>query len=112
MTPQERVAFFLRDGLQSGKGEWGTTEATSNYQALYNNMVSYGADMSKYLDQGNEARIRQAYEDRDPRLMQSIIPPYSTYDGNQAGERNHTWTHRWPYNLDAGAPYDKRSDTN
>ena len=81
MTPQERVAFFLRDGLQSGKGEWGTTEATSNYQALYNNMVSYGADMSKYLDQGNEARIRQAYEDRDPRLMQSIITPYSTYEG-------------------------------
>lgn len=35
MTPQERVAFFLRDGLQSGKGEWGTTEATSNYQAHF-----------------------------------------------------------------------------
>ena len=112
MTPQERVAFFLRDGLQSGKGEWGTTEATSNYQALYNNMVSYGADMSKYLDQGNEARIRQAYEDRDPRLMQSIITPYSTYDGNQAGVGNHTWTLRWPYILDAGEPYDIRTDTN
>ena len=112
MTPQERVAFFLRDGLQSGKGEWGTTEATSNYQALYDNMVSYGADMSKYLDQGNEARIRQAYEDRDPRLMQSIITPYSTYDGNQAGVGNHTWTLRWPYILDAGEPYDIRTDTN
>ena len=112
MTPQERVAFFLRDGLQSGKGEWGTTEATSNYQALYNNMVSYGADMSTYLDQGNEARIRQAYEDRDPRLMQSIITPYSTYDGNQAGVGNHTWTLRWPYILDAGEPYDIRTDTN
>ena len=67
-------------------------------------MVSYGADMSKYLDQGNEARIRQAYEDRDPRLMQSIITPYSTYDGNQAGVGNHTWTLRWPYILDAGEP--------
>lgn len=57
-------------------------------------MVSYGADMSKYLDQGMRQRIRQAYEDRDPRLMQSIITPYSTYDGNQAGVGNHTWTLR------------------
>ena len=56
---QERVAFFLRDGLQSGKGEWGTTEATSNYQAFI--IWFHGADMSKIFDQGNEARIRQAY---------------------------------------------------
>lgn len=112
MTPQERVAFFLRDGLQSGNGQWGTTEATSDYQTLYNNMVAYGADMSKYLDQGNETRIRRAYEDRDPRLMQSIITPYSTYNGNQAGIGNHIWTLRWPYILDTGEPYDIRTDTN
>lgn len=112
MTPLERVAFFLRDGLRSGNGTWGTTEATSNYQALYSNMVAYGADMAQYLDQGNEARIRKAYEDRDPRLMQSIITPYSTYDGNQAGIGNYTWTLRWPYILDAGEPYDIRTDTN
>lgn len=112
MAPQARVAFFLRDGLQSGNGKWGTTEATSNYQDLYDNMVAYGADMSKYLDQGNESRIRQAYEDRDPRLMQSLITPYSTYNGNQAGIGNYTWTLRWPYILDAGEPYDIRTDTN
>ncbi len=112
MAPKERVAFFLRDGLKSGNGHWGTTEATSNYQALYNNMVAYGADMNKYLDQGNEARIRMAYEDRDPRLMQAIITPYSTYNGNQSGVGNHTWTLRWPYILDAGEPYDIRTDTN
>ena len=112
MTPKERVAFFLRNGLKSGDGDWGTTEATSNYQALYNNMVAYGADMNKYLDQGNEERVRQAYEDRDPRLMQSIITPYSTYNGNQSGIGNHTWTLRWPYILDAGEPYDIRTDTN
>ena len=112
MAPQARVAFFLRDGIQSGNGKWGTTEATSNYQDLYDNMVAYGADMSKYLDQGNESRIRQAYEDRDPRLMQSLITPYSTYNGNQAGIGNYTWTLRWPYILDAGEPYDIRTDTN
>lgn len=112
MAPQARVAFFLRDGLQSGNGQWGTTEATSNYKALYDNMVAYGADMSNYIDQGNEARIRKAYEDRDPRLMQTIITPYSTYNGNQAGVGNYTWTLRWPYILDAGEPYDIRTDTN
>lgn len=112
MTPQARSAFFLRDGLQSGNGHWGTTEATSNYKALYNNMVTYGAEMSKYQDQGNEERIRQAFEDRDPRLMQSIITPYSTYNGNQAGVGNYTWTLRWPYILDAGEPYDIRTDAN
>ena len=41
-----------------------------------------------------------------------IITPYSTYDGNQAGVGNHTWTLRWPYILDAGEPYDIRTDTN
>lgn len=112
MAPNKRVAFFLRDGLQSGNGTWGTTEATSNYKALYNNMVAYGADMNYYLDQGNEARVRKAYEDRDPRLMQTIITPYSTYNGNVSGVGNNIWTLRWPYILDAGAPYDVRTDTN
>lgn len=112
MNPTERVVFFLRDGLESGNGLWGTTDATSDYKSLYDNMVAYGADMTKYLDQGNEERIRKAYEDRDPRLMQSIITPYSTYEGNQSGIGNHTWTLRWPYILDAGEPYDIRTDTN
>jgi tetratricopeptide (TPR) repeat protein len=112
MQPKQRVVFFLRNGLQSGNGTWGNTPATSNYQSLYNNMVSYGADMSKYLDQGNEDRIRKAYDNRDPRLGMAIITPYATYNGNEAGIGNHTWTLRWPYILDAGAPYDIRTDTN
>ena len=106
------MAFFIRDGLQSGNGTWGTTEATSDYKTLYKNMEAYGADMSKYLDQGNEARIRKAYENRDPRLMLQIITPYSEYEGNQSGIGNHVWTLRWPYILDAGEPFDIRTDTN
>lgn len=112
MKPTERVVFFLRDGLQSGNGTWGVTDATRDYESKRKQMEAYGADMSKYLDQGNEARIRKAYEDRDPRLMQAMITPYSTYNGNEAGVGNHTWTLRWPYILDAGAPYDVRTDTN
>lgn len=108
LTPKERSVFFLRDGLVSGNGEFGVYD----YNDKYNQMVEFGSDFSKYLDQGNELRIRQAYENRDPRLMQTIITPYSTFDGNQAGIGNYTWTLRWPYVLDAGEPYDIRTDTN
>lgn len=108
MTPKERSVFFLRDGLVSGNGEFGAYD----YKTKFNQMVEYGSDFTQYVDQGNEARIRQVYERRDPRLMQAIITPYSTYDGNQAGIGNHTWTLRWPYVLDAGEPFDIRTDTN
>lgn len=108
MTPKERSVFFLRDGLVSGNGEFGVYD----YKTKFNQMVEYGSDFTQYIDQGNEERIRQVYERRDPRLMQAIITPYSTYDGNQAGIGNHTWTLRWPYVLDAGEPFDIRTDTN
>ncbi|MDR1722853.1 MAG: RagB/SusD family nutrient uptake outer membrane protein [Tannerella sp.] len=108
MAPKERSVYFLRDGLVSGNGEFGAYD----YKDKYNQMVEFGSDMTKYIDQGNEARIREVYERRDPRLMQAIITPYSTYDGNEAGIGNHTWTLRWPYCLDAGEPYDIRTDTN
>lgn len=108
LTPKQRSVFFLRNGLESGNGQFGKYD----YKAKYKQMVEFGSDMTKYIDQGNEARIRQVYENRDPRLMQSIITPYSTYNGNQAGIGNHVWTLRWPYCLDAGEPYDIRTDTN
>lgn len=108
MDVKKRSVFFLRDGLVSGNGEFGVYD----YKAKYDQMVEYGSDFNLYLDQGNESRIRQAYENRDPRLMQAVITPYSTYDGNVAGVGNYTWTLRWPYILDAGEPYDIRTDTN
>ena len=33
-----------------------------------------------YLNSGNEARIRKAYENRDPRLEQAVITPYQRLD--------------------------------
>lgn len=113
MEPEARKVFFLRDGLASGDyGVWGTTATTSYDHKYYENMEASGADMSKYIDNGNEARIKKAYDDRDPRLKMAIITPYSEYDGNEDGVGNHTWVLRWPYILDAGAPYDIRTDTN
>ena len=110
MSAKERSVYFLRDGLNSGNGNFGS----GNYKSLKTNMQDYGADFSKYLDQGNEARIRKVYEDRDPRLMQTYITPYSTYLGAPAGAggEEYIYTLRWPFiQNDIAEPFDLRSDT-
>jgi len=97
MTPKARSVFFLRDNM--------TEEEITT-------MTNYGADMSQYLPNGNEARIKAAYENRDPRLALNVITPYSTFLGGVTGtEINYTL--RWPYRGYADAePYDIRTDTN
>lgn len=96
MTPRQRIVFFLRNGL--------TATEISTFTKL-------GADMSKYLPTGNEARIKQVYENRDPRLLANIITPYSTYFGAN-GTIENTYTLRWPYRSDNTATLDIRTDTN
>ena len=110
MTPKQRSVYFLRDGLTSGKGNFGA----GNYKSLKTKMEDYGADFSKYLDQGNEARIRKVYEERDPRLMQTYITPYSDYLGSpfSASGKEIIYTLRWPFiENDIAAPFDLRTDT-
>ena len=97
MKEKERVVFFLRDGLSAAEKE---------------RMAAYGADMNKYLDSGNEARIKKAYESRDPRLQMAVITPYAQYNGASSGIA-HTYTLRWPYRgSDSAEPFDIRTDTN
>lgn len=96
MSPEARSVFFLRDGMTSDEIQ---------------KMTEYGADMSKYLTGGNEARIRKAYDNRDPRLKKSVITPYSEYVGSISGVE-HTFTLRWPYRKDSASPWDIRTDTN
>ncbi|MDR0700420.1 MAG: RagB/SusD family nutrient uptake outer membrane protein [Tannerella sp.] len=97
MKPEARAVYFLRDNM------------TDNEKTAQNNQ---GADLSKYLPEGNEARILKAYENRDPRLAASIITPYSTYTG-ATGASTYTYTLRWPYRgFDASDPFDLRTDTN
>lgn len=97
MTAKQRSVFFLRNNM------------TDKEIAT---MTAYGADMSKYLPSGNEARIRKAYANRDPRLGMNVITPYSTFLGGITGSAV-TYTLRWPYRgSDNAAPYDLRTDTN
>lgn len=76
-----RKAFFLRDGMTD-------SEKTK--------MASVGADLSLYLETGNEARVKAAYANRDPRLAAIAITPYSTYSGGASGAVA-TYTSRYPY---------------
>lgn len=97
MTPAARSVYFLRDGLT---------------EAEITTMTNNGADMSKYLPNGNEARIKAIYDNRDPRLNATIITPYSEYLGSSANT-DYTYTLRWPYRgYDNAEPYDVRTDTN
>ena len=96
LTPVQRSVFFLRDNMDASQRS---------------KMAEYGAAMSYYKSTGNEARIKAAYDSRDPRLKMAIITPYSTYRGGISGVE-YDFTLRWPYVLDAGEPYDIRTDTN
>lgn len=83
MTPAQREVFFIRNNA---------TPAELSAAA------ARGAEVSLYLPTGNEARIQQAYANRDPRLTQTVITPYSTYLGGPIGTSGDlTYTWRWPY---------------
>lgn len=98
MDPKSRSVYFLRDGM---------TDAEKTKM-----VADYGSDLTKYLPEGNEARILKAYENRDPRLTAAIITPYSQYYG-ASGADSYTYTLRWPYRgFDTSEPFDLRTDTN
>lgn len=96
MSPRARSVYFLRDGLTAAEQE---------------KMERYGADMTKYLSTGNEARIMQAFEDRDPRLAASVITPYSSHSGGFTGTAI-DYTLRWPFRDSNNSPYDLETKSN
>ncbi len=96
MAPKARSVYFLRDGI------------TSAEQVV---METYGADMSKYLASGNEARIVAAYTGRDPRLAATAITPYAIYSGGFSGAAINYAT-RWPFRSSGSAPYDLQTNSN
>lgn len=96
MTPRSRSVFFLRDGMTAGEC------AT---------MQTYGADLTKYLETGNEARIRAAYTGRDPRLEATAITPYSTYVGGASGEAVE-YVFRWPFRANTAPSFDLNARNN
>ncbi len=95
MNVRARQVYFLRDNLTAA-------ERTAR--------AAQGADMTKYLPVGNEARLLRAYENRDPRLSASVITPYATYNG-LFGISPATVTSRYPFRAEAAVNGDLRTDT-
>ncbi|MFT4204161.1 MAG: RagB/SusD family nutrient uptake outer membrane protein [Chitinophagaceae bacterium] len=83
----EREVYYIRD-----------TATTAELTAA----ATRGASTSNYISVGNEARIAAAFANRDPRLAQTIITPYSTFTGTTSAltTSNSTLTMRWPYRSD------------
>ena len=81
MSPKERSVYFLRNNMSD-------TEISQ--------MSTYGAKMSEYDATGNEARIKAAYANRDPRLAATAITPYAEYKGGASGAEV-VYTMRYPY---------------
>lgn len=96
MTPRARSVYFLRNGLTDNE---------------IKTMTDYGADMTKYLPTGNEERILQAYNSRDPRLAATVITPYSVYTGGFYGKAE-DYTSRWPFRAEQAPSYDVRTKSN
>jgi len=95
MPAAARQVYFLRDGLTAAE----ITAASGR-----------GADMTKYLAVGNEARIQKAYLNRDPRLAATVITPYNTYNGVLNGA-NQQVISRFPYRASTAPTFDLQTDT-
>lgn len=94
----QREVFFLRDKKHNG------TEIHSKVTAAVDRRLNSSVLSSvkgKYLEEGNEDRIRSVYADRDPRLRYSIICPYDTMMGVDAnpptGRDEPLYVMRWPW---------------
>lgn len=94
MDAKARSVYFLRDDMTE------TEKAT---------MQAYGADMSKYEQNGNEARLLKAFTGRDPRLAATVIAPYTNYLGGFASGSAVNYQTRWPYRSENAPDFDLRT---
>lgn len=102
LTPAQREVFFLRDGIKS------KTWSKADKGTIDERIAKIGKTVfdTYYLDNGNEARIRKAYENRDPRLKQIVLTPYESFDTfkdptDNGGKIQIGKQLRWPF-LDEG----------
>lgn len=96
MDPKARSVYFLRDNM-----------TPSEISA----MADYGADMTKYLPSGNEARLNGIFNARDPRLNATIIAPNSAYSGGFYGAAT-DYYRRWPFRNDQAPANDIKTKAN
>src|SRR5699024_7743918 len=109
LTVQQREVFFLRDSLQTS-----TIKEKQDAFESAKSRIGEGVINTYYLNIGNEARIKQAYLNRDPRLNQSIFTPYDSADSYSpyynGGEMQYNKVLRWPMILRGADGGDMWSD--
>lgn len=93
LSAKQREVFFCRDGLNDPSME--------TFKEAVISRVGEATFDKYYLNEGNEARIRRAYENRDPRLKQTVITPYEPIDCYVQNYNNNEVMVgkelRWPY---------------
>ncbi|GHT11901.1 hypothetical protein FACS189415_0040 [Bacteroidia bacterium] len=97
----DRKVFFVRNTLYKGEPIHSTVTNIINGNTGLGNLS--GAVKALYLPEGNEERIKKAYESRDPRLAFNVITPYAEFLGvNSNSTAEGTYVYRWPV---PGKPY-------
>ena len=88
-----RKVFFLRDKYVNGMEVHSTVTA-----AIDAALADFPADIQAYyLPEGNEARLKAAYANRDPRLAYNVVTPYADYLGVNSNSTAEGWyTYRYP----------------
>jgi hypothetical protein len=94
LSVDDRKVYFIRDMLYQGTAISSAISTSINTQL---NTLSSQTVKDLYLSEGNEARIRAAYENRDPRLEYNVITPYATFKGvNSNSTAEADYISRWP----------------
>lgn len=129
LSPNDRLIYFLRDSLDNGAILGGP-----ELRKVLRQKINYVSEQNRnlYLPDGNEARLKKAWENRDPRLRYNVILPYDEpyYGGDSqrlnAGDLNPIpYVFRWPVKQSrhyvdlqedpswgVSAPYDLMQDGN
>ncbi|QPH39088.1 RagB/SusD family nutrient uptake outer membrane protein [Pedobacter endophyticus] len=90
-TPNRKV-FFLRDRKVNGADIHASISNSINTEL---NKIPTAKDL--YLAEGNEARLKRAYQNRDPRLAYNVITPYADFQGvNSNSTAEGMYTFRYP----------------
>lgn len=88
-----RKVFFIRDKFVNGMEIHSTvTDAVDRELGRLPEEIQ-----ALYLPEGNEARLKAAYANRDPRLAYNVVTPYAHYLGVNNNSTEEAWyTFRWP----------------
>lgn len=101
LTLAQREIYFLRDTLKADGTNYHPTVSNGVKARLEALEKATPGITAKYLPYGNEARIRTAYDKRDPRLEKNVVTPYSQFRGTGLNSTEFTYTYRWPYVMNA-----------